>query len=206
MLSQNRVFLAIFFRFTNKQSLAWGIVRKTVRHETRNTVKIVLSLSLESFQHTGQMFTGSHSVICTDRDLHSCFCFFIWVFFFFCFFLELHLWHMEVPRLGVELELQLPAYSIATAMWDPSQVCNLHRSSQQCQILDPLSKARNRTHILMDTSQIPFQCTSMGTPLDFHSCENWAWHCFHNFIFGGSVYILLMLLNTTISMIILLRR
>jgi len=86
VLSQNRVFLAIFFRFTNKQSLAWGIVRKTVRHEIRNTVKIVLSLSLESFQHTGQMFTGSHSVICTDRDLHSCFCFFIWVFFFFLLF------------------------------------------------------------------------------------------------------------------------
>ena len=25
------------------------------------------------------------------------------------FFLQLHLWHMEAPRLGVELELQLPA-------------------------------------------------------------------------------------------------
>ena len=30
---------------------------------------------------------------------------------FFFVFLELHLQHMEVPSLGVELELQLPAYT-----------------------------------------------------------------------------------------------
>ena len=34
-------------------------------------------------------------------------------FFPFCF-LGPHLWHMEVPRLGVEWELQLPAYTTAT--------------------------------------------------------------------------------------------
>ena len=38
---------------------------------------------------------------------------------FFFFFLGLHLQHMEVPRLGVKLELQLPAYTTATAMQDP---------------------------------------------------------------------------------------
>ena len=32
---------------------------------------------------------------------------------------------MEVPRLGVESELQGPAYTTATAMWDLSQVCDL---------------------------------------------------------------------------------
>ena len=35
---------------------------------------------------------------------------------------------MEVPRLGVESELQLPAYTTATATPDPSHVCNLHHS------------------------------------------------------------------------------
>ena len=30
--------------------------------------------------------------------------------------------HMEVPRLGVELELQLLAYTTATATWDPSHL------------------------------------------------------------------------------------
>ena len=37
-------------------------------------------------------------------------------------FLGLHLPHMEVPRLGVEWELQLPAYASGTAMPDPSHV------------------------------------------------------------------------------------
>ena len=33
--------------------------------------------------------------------------------FFFAFFLGPHLWHMEVSRLGVKTELQLPAYATA---------------------------------------------------------------------------------------------
>ena len=61
---------------------------------------------------------------------------------------------MEIPRLGVEPELQLPAYTTAPAMPDPSCVCDLHHSSQQGRILNPLSEARDQTLILMDTSQI----------------------------------------------------
>ena len=76
-------------------------------------------------------------------------------FFFFCF-LGLHLQHVEVPRLGVELELQLPAYTRATATRDLNHVCDLYHSSRQHQILNPLIKARNRTHILMDTNWIHF--------------------------------------------------
>ena len=30
---------------------------------------------------------------------------------------------MEVPRLGVESELQLPVYTTATATKDPSRIC-----------------------------------------------------------------------------------
>ena len=67
---------------------------------------------------------------------------------FFFFFLQPHPQQMEVPRLGVKLELQLLAYATATAIatWDPSQVCNLHRSSQQRWILNPLSQARESLH------------------------------------------------------------
>ena len=61
---------------------------------------------------------------------------------------------MEVPRLGVESELQLPAYTTATETWDLSHVCDLHHSSQQFQSPDPLSKARDGACVLMDTSQI----------------------------------------------------
>ena len=35
------------------------------------------------------------------------------------------------------------AYARATAMWDPSHVCDLCHSSQQCWILKPLSEARD---------------------------------------------------------------
>ena len=49
---------------------------------------------------------------------------------------------MEVPRLGVQSELQPLAYTRATAMRDPNHVCDLHHSSQQCGILNLLSKAR----------------------------------------------------------------
>ena len=85
--------------------------------------------------------------------------------FCFCFVLLLlgpHLWHMEVPRLRVQWELQLPA--TVTAMWNPSHVCDVHHSSRQCQILHPPSEARVRTHNLMVPSQIHFRRTMMETP------------------------------------------
>ena len=47
------------------------------------------------------------------------------IFFFFFWFLGLHLQHMEIPRLGIKSELQLLAYTTATAMPDPRQVCDL---------------------------------------------------------------------------------
>ena len=61
---------------------------------------------------------------------------------------------MEVPRLGVEWGLQLPAYTTATAVPDLSQDMDLPHHSWRCQVLNPLSKARDRTHVLMDTSQV----------------------------------------------------
>ena len=58
-----------------------------------------------------------------------------------------HVRHMEVPR------LQLPAYTTtATATWDLSHICDLCCRLQPGQPLDPLSEARNRSFILMDTS------------------------------------------------------
>ena len=45
----------------------------------------------------------------------------------------------QVPRLGVEQELQPPAYARATATRDLSHICNLHHGTRQCQSLNPLS-------------------------------------------------------------------
>ena len=50
--------------------------------------------------------------------------------FFFFFFLGPHPQHMEIPGPGVESELQLLAYTTATATWDLSHIHDLHHSSQ----------------------------------------------------------------------------
>ena len=85
-------------------------------------------------------------------------------FFSFSSFLEPHLWQMEVPRLGVESELQLPVYDTATAMPDLSHACDLYHSSWQQQILNPLNEARDQIRNLMVPSRIHFHCATMGTP------------------------------------------
>ena len=58
---------------------------------------------------------------------------------------------MEIPRLGVENELQLLTYAIAIATPDLSHNCGLCHSLQQCQILNPLIEARDQSQIFMDT-------------------------------------------------------
>ena len=74
---------------------------------------------------------------------------------------------MKVFRLGAELELQLPAYTIASTWQDLSHVCDLHHSSWQHRILNFLSEARDQTHILMDASGIHCHWATMGTPQNF---------------------------------------
>ena len=88
---------------------------------------------------------------------------------FFFGFLWLHPKHMEIPRLGVQLELQLPAYTTDTATPDLSCVCDPHHNSQQCWILNPLSKARDQTHNIMVPSQIHFRYATMGIPIESYT-------------------------------------
>ena len=61
---------------------------------------------------------------------------------------------MEIPGLGVKLELQLPACATTTAMRDLTFVCNPRHSLWQHLILNPLSEARDQTLILMATSWV----------------------------------------------------
>jgi len=75
---------------------------------------------------------------------------------------------MEVPRLEVTSELQLPATARAIAMRDLSCVCDLHHSSWQRRILNPLREARDGTSNLMATSGIRLHCATTGTPVTFN--------------------------------------
>ena len=79
---------------------------------------------------------------------------------------------MEVPRLGVELKLQLQAYTTAKATRDLRFVCDLHHSSCQCWILNPLSKARDRT-LISQIHRIRYCWATWETPPN----QLW-WHHF----------------------------
>ena len=104
------------------------------------------------------------------------------MFSFLCFllcFLGPQWWHTEVPRLGVEQEPQLLAYATATATPDQSCTCDLHHSSWQHWILNPLSGAMDEIHILMDLAELVTPEPQGQSPLFFRAasaaCGNsWA--------------------------------
>ena len=83
------------------------------------------------------------------------------------------MWHMKVPRLGVESELQLLVYTTATAILDPTTPWIFQDHADlpitpwltECWILNPLSKARVLTRVLMDPSQGSLPPSYNGTPI-----------------------------------------
>ena len=99
---------------------------------------------------------------------------FSFIYLFLVCFLESHPRHMEAPRPGAESELQLPAYTTAIAMLDPSCVCHRHHSSPQRRIHNSLREARDRAHVLMDTSQVHYRWATRG-PLDTGFHFSWGW-------------------------------
>ena len=92
---------------------------------------------------------------------------FFWVFFFlffcFCFFFFFFR-ATPVAYGGSQAKDLIGATATATVTWDLSRVYDPHHSSWQCQILNPLSEARNRTHNPMVPSWIRFHFTTTGTP------------------------------------------
>ena len=56
------------------------------------------------------------------------------------------------------------AYATVTATRDPSRVRDLHHSSWQCWIHNPLREAGDQTCIHMDPSQICFHCATTEAP------------------------------------------
>ena len=128
--------------------------------------------------HNGQIVLPNHihwnsswkPDLCWHKSTfkHSLF----WKHFIYIVFLGLQLQRMEVSKVGVDLEPQLPSYTTATEIPDPSCICNLHHRSQQRWILNPLSEARDRTYVLMDTKQIRFCWAATGTPFSIYFWES----------------------------------
>ena len=133
---------------------------KTMNMRKQNIKSHILLLWKIFFMLYIYLLKHGRSVPTGEGFIHWCK---YWLLHFFCLF-RTHPGHMEVPRLGNKSELQLPAYTRAKSTSDPSCVCNIYHSSQQHQILNPMSKARCQTWVLMSTSQIHFHCAMMGTP------------------------------------------
>ena len=88
---------------------------------------------------------------------------FFWVFFFF--------WLFRAPPAACgssqardRIGAIAAAYTAATAMPDPSHLCDLHCSSWQWEILNLLSRARDQNCIFLDVSWVRYCWTTVGTP------------------------------------------
>ena len=92
---------------------------------------------------------------------------------FCCLFLGPQVGHLEFPRLGVQLELQLPAYTTATVMPELNHICDLYHSSRQRWIFNPQSRAW-------------IQPESSWIPVRFLSTEPW-WKLLCCFLVNQSV-------------------
>ena len=86
--------------------------------------------------------------------------------FSFVSFLGLHPSPLAYGISWARGQIRTAAASLYHTTWtrDPSHICNLYHSSEQHQILNPLSRARDWTSILMDTSWVRYHWATMGTP------------------------------------------
>ena len=81
------------------------------------------------------------------------------------FFFNVAYGGFQAFSLGVELELHFLVTATAIATPDSSRVWDLHHSSRQHWILNSLSRVRDRTLSLKDTSQVHFHWATAGTLL-----------------------------------------
>ena len=88
------------------------------------------------------------------------------------------MWHMEVPSLGVQSELQLLTYATATATQDPSHAAtSVTYATAHCNVgsLTHWVRSGINFYILMDSSQVGYHWAMKGTPaitfLMLHICS-----------------------------------
>ena len=79
--------------------------------------------------------------------------YYYYYYYYFVFSRAAHVAYESSQARGL-IGAQPPAYARATATWDPSHVFDLHHSSWQHRILNPLSKVRDQTRNLMVPSRV----------------------------------------------------
>ena len=119
--------------------------------------------TIKEYLHT-HIYTRIHVYMCVciymsfQAYIHVYIYTHIYTYIYVCVFLGVHLQHMEVPRLGLNwsCSCQLTPQPEQHQIWDaaPQQHC----------ILNPLSGARDRTHIPMDIRWVCYRWAIMGTP------------------------------------------
>ena len=115
--------LVHFFKGQSVLAEGGGINCKEAQRKLLGSQNVLYLDSSDGFK--GQIYQNLHS-----SQVHFNGCkFYFFSFFVFLPFPGLLLWHMEVPKLGIKLELLPPAYARATATPDPSTICSLHHSS-----------------------------------------------------------------------------
>ena len=105
--------------------------------------------------------------ICVSRSCPLLKCLFSFpnpFFFFFCLFRTAPMAYGSPLARGLIGAAAAVLHTTTTAMQDPSHVFDLHLSSQQHQILNLLSRARDWTCILVDTSRVHYHRATMGIP------------------------------------------
>lgn len=105
---------------------------------------------------------------------------FLFYLFIFCFWGP-HPWHMEVPRLGVESELQLPAHTTATAVQDLICVFDLTPQLTATPDLWPTEGGQGLNPQPHDSSWIHFHCAIFSFLRRLHTvcysgCTNFHSH------------------------------
>ena len=70
---------------------------------------------------------------------------------------------MEISRLGGQIGTVAAVLHHSHSNSESELHCDLHHCSRQRQILNPLSGARDWTHIRMDTSQVCYRRATIGT-------------------------------------------
>ena len=112
--------------------------------------------------HGMQKFTGQGSHLCHSSDSAGLFSFLFFFLSFCCFRATPLAYGGSQARGQIRAIAVCLSQSHNKARYKPRLW--LHHGSWQCQILNPLSEARDRTHNPMVPSWIWFHCTMMGTP------------------------------------------